>query len=146
MSTQEFGSNVSETFNTEKTHMQFSHELLQQRINAMFKIIFILMLLFLAHASLTTLSHIFFNQFITEHRDTLSSTKTLRDKVLVSFTHIKEWQIKDDTIYYCWSLLFRYLWANHSWSLPLRYLWASHSCPSVRMYSPTLLFFFASEY
>ena len=28
VSTQEFGSIVSETFNTEKTHMQFSHELL----------------------------------------------------------------------------------------------------------------------
>ena len=28
VSTQEFGSIVSERFNTEKTHMQFSHELL----------------------------------------------------------------------------------------------------------------------
>ena len=28
MSTQEFGSIVSERFNTEKTHMQFSYELL----------------------------------------------------------------------------------------------------------------------
>ena len=28
MSTQEFGSIVSERFNTEKTHMQFSHKLL----------------------------------------------------------------------------------------------------------------------
>ena len=28
VSTQEFGSIVSETFNIEKTHMQFSHELL----------------------------------------------------------------------------------------------------------------------
>ena len=33
VSTQEFGSIVSETFNTEKTYMQFSHELLKQRIN-----------------------------------------------------------------------------------------------------------------
>ena len=52
VSTQEFGSIVSERFNTEKTNMQFSHEL----INAMFKIIFIFMLLFLAVASLTTLN------------------------------------------------------------------------------------------
>ena len=50
---------VSEIFNTEKTHLQFSHELWQQRINAMFKIIFIFILLFLALASLTTLNHLF---------------------------------------------------------------------------------------
>ena len=35
----------------------------------MFTIIFILMLLFLAHASLITLSHLFLNEFVTEHRD-----------------------------------------------------------------------------
>ena len=40
VSTKEFGSIVSETFKTEKTCMQFNHELLQQRINAMFKIYF----------------------------------------------------------------------------------------------------------
>ena len=61
----------------------------------MFKIIFIFMLLFLALASLTILNHLFLNQFITEHRNTFSS----RDNVSVSFTHITEWQIKDDTIY-----------------------------------------------
>ena len=75
MSTQEFESIVSETFNTEKTHMQFSHELLYQRINVMCMIIFIFMLLILALASLTTLNHLFLNQFITEHRDIFSSTK-----------------------------------------------------------------------
>ena len=32
VSTQDFGNIVAETFNTEKTHMQFSHELLKQRI------------------------------------------------------------------------------------------------------------------
>ena len=99
MSTQKFWSIVSETFNSEKTHRQFSHELFQQRINAMFQIIFISMLSFLALVSLSTLSLLFFNQFITEHRDTFSSTKTSMDKALVSFTHITEWQIKDDTIY-----------------------------------------------
>ena len=70
VSSQEFRSIVSETFNTEKTHMQFSHELLYQRINAVFKIIFIFRLLFLALASLTTLNHLVLNQFITAHRDT----------------------------------------------------------------------------
>ena len=51
----------------------------------MFKII-----LFLALASLTTLDHLFLNQFITEHRNTFSLTKkkTSRDNVSVSFTHI----------------------------------------------------------
>ena len=78
MSTQEFGSIVSEGFNTEKTHMQFSHELFYQRINAMFKIIFIFMLLFLALASLTTINHLFLNQFITEHRNTFSLTKNIK--------------------------------------------------------------------
>ena len=77
------------------------------------------MLLFLALASLTTLNHVFLNQFITKHRDTFSSTKISRDDVSVSFTHITECHIKDDTIYYCWLLLLRYLWANYSWSLPL---------------------------
>ena len=90
MSTQEFRSIVSERFNPEKTHMQFSHELLQQRIYAMFKIIFIFMFLFLIVASLTTLNHLFLNQFITEHRNTFSLTKTSRDNVSVSFTHITE--------------------------------------------------------
>ena len=52
--------------------MQFSHE---QRINAMFKIIFIFMLMFLALASLTTLSSLFLNQFIKEHTNTFSLTK-----------------------------------------------------------------------
>ena len=75
MSTQEFGSIVSETFTIGKTHMQFSHELLKQRINAICTIIFIFMLLFLALASLTTLNPLFLNQFIMEHRDTFSSTK-----------------------------------------------------------------------
>ena len=75
MSAQGFGSILSERFNTEKTHMQFSHDLLLQRINAMFKIIFIFMLLFLALASLTTINHLFLNQFITEHRNTFSLTK-----------------------------------------------------------------------
>ena len=56
------------------------------------------MLLFLAFASLTTLNHLFFIQFITAHRDTFSSTKTSRDNVSVSFTHLTECQIKDDTI------------------------------------------------
>ena len=77
MLTQEFGSIVSETFTIEKTHMQYSHELLKQRINAVCTIIFILMLLFLAFASLTTLSHLLLNQFITEHRDNFSSTKNI---------------------------------------------------------------------
>ena len=62
-------------------------------------IIFIVMLLFLAFTSLTALNHLFLNQFITEHRDTFSSTKTSRDNVSVGFTDIKECQIKDDTIY-----------------------------------------------
>ena len=75
MSAQGFGSILSERFNTEKTHMQFSHDLLLQRINAMFKIIFIFMLLFLALASLTTINLLFLNQFITEHRNTFSLTK-----------------------------------------------------------------------
>ena len=55
------------------------------------------MLLFLALASLTTVNHLFRNQFITEHRDTFSLTKKIN--VSVSFIHITEWQIKDDTIY-----------------------------------------------
>ena len=41
----------------------------------MFKIIFIFMLLFLAIAGLTTINHLFLNQFITEHRNTFSLTK-----------------------------------------------------------------------
>ena len=90
MSTQECGSIVSETFKTEKTHIQFRNEILQQRIKATFKIIFIFMLLFLALASLTTLNHLFLKQFITEHTDTFSSTKTSRDKVAARFTHITE--------------------------------------------------------
>ena len=65
----------------------------------MLKIIFIFMFLFLALASLTTLNHLFMNKFITENRDTFTLTKTSRDNVSVSFTHITEWQIKDDTIY-----------------------------------------------
>ena len=68
---------VSERFNTEKTHMQFNHEQLWQRINAKFKIILIFMLLFLALASLTTIIHLFLNQFITEHRNTFSLTKNI---------------------------------------------------------------------
>ena len=52
VSTWEFGSKVSETFDIEKIHMQFSHALLLQRINAMCAIIFIFMLLFLALANL----------------------------------------------------------------------------------------------
>ena len=91
VSTQEFGIIVSERFNTEKTHMQFSHELLWQRINAMFKIIFIFMLLFLALAGLTTINHLFLNHFITEHRNTSSLTKNIKENVSVSFTHITEW-------------------------------------------------------
>ena len=87
MSTQEFGSIVSERFNTEKTHMQFSHELLQQRVNATFKIIFIFMLLFLALASLTTINHLFLNQLKYLQFD----KKTSRNYVLVSFSHITEW-------------------------------------------------------
>ena len=75
MSTQESGSIVSETFNIEQTHLQFSPELLKQRINVMCTIIFIFMLLFLALASLTTLNHLFLNQIITEHRDIFNSTK-----------------------------------------------------------------------
>ena len=92
MSTQEFESIVSERFNTEKTHMQYSHELLWQGINAMFKIIFIFMLLFLALTGLTTINHLFVNQFIKEHRNTFSLTKkTSRDNVSVSFNHVTEW-------------------------------------------------------
>ena len=60
----------------------------------MLKIIFIFMFLFHALASLTTLNHLFMNKFITENRDTFTLTK-----VSVSFTHITECQIKDDTIY-----------------------------------------------
>ena len=85
MSIQEFGSNVSERFNTEKTHMQFSHDLLWQRINAMFKIIFIFMLLFLALASLTTINHLFLNQFITEHRNAFSLTKNIKGQCFCEF-------------------------------------------------------------
>ena len=71
----------------------------------MFKIMFIFMLLFLALASLTTLNHLFLNQFITEHTDTFSLTKTSRYNVSVSvsFTHITEWQIKDDNVGHCFS-------------------------------------------
>ena len=101
MLTKESGSKVSETFNTAKTHMQCSHELLLQRINAMFNIIFILILLFLALASLTTLNHLFMNQFIMEHKEV--GQKKSRDNVSVNFTHITEWKIKDDTMYLCWS-------------------------------------------
>ena len=82
VSTQELGSIVSETFNKEKTYMQFSHELLLQRINAMLKKIFIFMLLFLASRSLTT----------------FSLTKKARDNVSVSFTHITAW-LKNMTLY-----------------------------------------------
>ena len=85
MSTQKFGSIVSERFNTEKTHMQFSHELLQQRINAMFKIIFIFMLLFLALASLTTINHLFLNQFIMEHRNIFILTKNIKGQCFGEF-------------------------------------------------------------
>ena len=85
MSTQEFGSIVSERFKTEKTHMQFSHELLWQRINAMFKIIFIFMLLFLALASLTTINHLFLNQFIREHRNTFGLTKKKHQGTIFRF-------------------------------------------------------------
>ena len=65
---------------------------LQQKINAMFKIIFIFLFLYLALASLTSINHLFKNQFITEHRDTFSLTKKSRDNVSVSSTHITEWQ------------------------------------------------------
>ena len=41
----------------------------------MFKVIFIFMFLFFALASLTTLNYLLTNQFIMEHRDTLSLTK-----------------------------------------------------------------------
>ena len=85
MSTQEFGSIVSERFNTEKTHMQFSHDLMYHRINAMFKIIFIFMLLFLALASMTTINHLFLNQFITEHRNTFSLTKNIKGRCFGEF-------------------------------------------------------------
>ena len=60
--------------------MQCSHELLLQRINAMFKIIFIFMLLFLALAGLSTIKHLFLNQFITEHTNTFSLTKKKKKK------------------------------------------------------------------
>ena len=50
----------------------------------MFKIIFIFMILSLALASLTTLNHLFLNQFTAEHRDTFSLTKKIRDNVSVS--------------------------------------------------------------
>ena len=85
MSTQEFGSIVSERFNTEKTHMQFSHELLQQRINAVFKIIFIYMLLFLALASLTIINHLFLNQLLVEHRNTFSLTENIKGQCFGEF-------------------------------------------------------------
>ena len=65
----------------------------------MFKIIFIFILLFLALASLTTLNHLFMNQFIMEHRDTFSLTNKIKENVSVSFTHIPEWQIKDGTVH-----------------------------------------------
>ena len=64
----------------------------------MLKIIFIFMFLFLALANPIALNHLFLNQFITEHRDTFSLTKKSRDNVSLSFTHITEWQIKEDTI------------------------------------------------
>ena len=83
----------------------------------MFKIIFIFMFLFLALASLTTPNHIFLNQFITEHRDTFSSTKTSRDNVSVIFTHITVRQIKkDDTIInvcHCFSDIYGQIKAGH---------------------------------
>ena len=77
MSTQKFGSTVSDN-----TEMQFSHEL---RINTMFKIIFIFMLFFLALASPTTINHLFLNQFITEHRNTFSLTKNIKGQCFGEF-------------------------------------------------------------
>ena len=65
--------------------MQFSHELLYQRINDMFKLIFIFMRLFLALASLTTLNHLFMNQFILEHRDTFNLTKNIKGQCFGEF-------------------------------------------------------------
>ena len=82
VSSQEFGSIVLERFNTGKTHMQFRNELLYQRINTMFKIIFILMLLFLA---LITLNHLFSNQFNTEHKNTFSVTKNIKGQYFGEF-------------------------------------------------------------
>ena len=55
------------------------------RINAMFKIIFIFMLLFLALASLTTINHLFLNHFITEHRNSFSLTKNIKGQCSAEF-------------------------------------------------------------
>ena len=51
----------------------------------MFKLIFIFMLLFLALASLTTINHLFLNQFITEHRNTFSLTKNFKGQCFSEF-------------------------------------------------------------
>ena len=51
----------------------------------MFKILFIFMLLFLALASLTTINHLFLNQFITEHRNTFSLTKNIKGQCFGEF-------------------------------------------------------------
>ena len=51
----------------------------------MFKKMFIFMLLFLALASLTTLYHFFFNQFITEHRNTFSLTINIKGQCFGEF-------------------------------------------------------------
>ena len=56
----------------------------------MFKTIFISMLFNFALASLTTFNHLLTNQFVMEHRDTLSMIGI----VSIRFTHITEWQIK----------------------------------------------------
>ena len=77
------------------------------------------MLLSLALVSLTTLNHLFLNQFITEHRNTFSLTTTSRDFVSVSFTHITEWQIKM-TLYinvgHCFSDIYWQIIVGHRYS------------------------------
>ena len=83
----------------------------------MFKIIFIFMLLFLALGSLTTLNHLFLNQFITEHRDTFSLTKKSRGNASMSFTHITEWQIKDDNVGHCFSDIYWQIIAGQSFQI-----------------------------
>ena len=50
-----------------------------------FKIIFIFMLLFLALASLTALNYLLMNQYITEHRDTFSLTKKIKEQCFGEF-------------------------------------------------------------
>ena len=65
----------------------------------MFKIIFIFLFLFLALASLTSLNHLFMNQFITEHRDTFSLTKEIKGQCFGEFYPHNRMAIKDDTIY-----------------------------------------------